>query len=117
MTAKLPLDAAFVDGTIAKTARGCLGVLVVTPNYVIIAAITNVLSAMKGFVRSVRTNGSIYVTTAIDATAEDAMTMKKLILFPHAVDAMSHVAMIVVSKGIDRDNSIAQNASNQSLPH
>ena len=79
---------------------------------VMIATNVNVSNAIKSSARSVftKTNMSINVTTVIKAIAGDAMTAKKLI-FTHAVDAISNVAMIADSKGIDRD-CIAQNVSN-----
>ena len=70
----------------------------------------NVSNAMKRSARNVlfgrksESNLSVNVTTVINAIAGDAMTMKKMILFTHAV---SDVAMIADSEGID-SHCIAQ---------
>ena len=75
----------------------------------------NVSDAMMISVRSVlmKANLSANVTTAIIAIVGHAMamTIKQLILFTRAVDAISNVAMIADSKGFDRESCIVQDVS------
>ena len=85
---------------------------------VTIATNMNVSNAMKISVRDVfrMTELSVNASIAINSIAGNAMKMMKMmnqLVYSIAVDAMSNsnVAMIVFSKGIDRNNSIAQNVS------
>ena len=82
-------------------------------------------AVMKSSARSVfrKANLSVNVTTVINAIAGYAMiirvalytmmVVKESLKFTHAVDAMSNVANVVDSKGINRDNCNAQHVSNR----
>ena len=76
-------------------------------------AAENVPNAITGCVRGVLRKVIVHmdVPTVINAIVTHAIMKKKI--FIHAVDAMSKVASIVDSKGINRDNCNAQHVSNR----
>ena len=81
---------------------------------VMIATNMNVPIAMTSSAGSVlrKAKMSINVSTAINATAKDAMKIMQESKFViDAIPAIPNVVAIVFSKGIDRNNCSAQNVS------